>query len=129
WRKEVPAGVVSPISVADGVAIFTCCDGKVRGWDMKDGSEKWQYDAKAPFFAGPAVVSGVVYAADLHGVVHAINSTNGQAIWTLDLATDPKVAAPGMVYGSPVVHNGRLFVATCNIEGGVNQSKTVIVCI
>lgn len=129
WQKEVAGGIVSPISVAGGLAIFTCCDGKVRGWDIKDGSEKWACDAKAPFFAGPAVVGGVAYTADLHGGIHAINLADGKALWKLDLATDPTVAAPGMVYGSPVVHNGRLYMATCNIEAGPSQTKTVVVCI
>ena len=36
------------------------------------------YDAKAPLFAGPATTSSTVYAADLKGVVHALNLADGQ---------------------------------------------------
>jgi hypothetical protein len=48
--------------------------------------------------------------------------------WKLDLAADP-VKAPGMVYGGPVVHGGRLFVATCNLEGPFARQPTAVVCI
>ena len=82
-----------------------------------------------PFFAGPAVVQGVVYAGDLRGVVHAIDLTNGTPKWKLDLGADPGVKAPGMIYAGPVVHGGRLFVATCNVEGPAANKPTVVVCI
>ena len=52
-------------------------------------------------FAPPAVVGGVVYAGDLNGVVHAIDLADGAGKWKLDLATDPAVKAPGMIYGGP----------------------------
>jgi hypothetical protein len=34
-----------------------------------------------------------------------------------------------MIYGSPVVHGGRLVVATSNLEGKSANGETVIVCI
>jgi outer membrane protein assembly factor BamB len=129
WRKPVPGGVVSPVAVRDGVAYFTATDGKVRAWDVRTGAEKWVYDAKAPFFAGPAVAPNAVYVADLRGVVHALNPADGKALWTLDLATDAAVKAPGMVYGSPALHAGRLYLATCNLEGDRARQPTAVICI
>lgn len=129
WRREVPGGVVSPVAIKDKLAVFTCTDGKVRGWDAATGDEKWTFDAAAPFFAGPAVAGSVVYAADLKGVVHALNLSDGKKLWSLNLATDAAVMTPGMVYGSPVVHGGRLFVATCNIESETGGVPTAVVCI
>ena len=70
----------------------------------------------------------MAYVADLKGMVHAIGLKDGKGVWTLDLASDPAVSAPGMVFGSPVLHDGKIFVATCNIEAG-DQTKTVVVCI
>jgi len=128
WKKPLPGGVVSPIAVIDGLAIFTCADGKVRAVDAASGEDKWTYTGKGAFFAGAAVDRGVAYVADLKGVVHAIGLKDGKGIWTLDLASDPQVSAPGMVFGSPVLHDGKIFVATCNIEAG-DQTKTVVVCI
>ncbi len=37
WRKEVPGGVVSCVALADGLAIATANDGKVRAFDLQDG--------------------------------------------------------------------------------------------
>jgi outer membrane protein assembly factor BamB len=129
WQKSIPGGVMSPVAVKDNLAIFSATDGKVRAYDVASGQEKWSYTARGPLFAAPAVAGGVVYAADLKGVVHAINLADGKGLWTLDLAADPAVKAPGMVYGSPVVHKGRLYVATCNLEGEHARQPAVIVCI
>jgi outer membrane protein assembly factor BamB len=129
WRKAVPGGVLSSVAVRAGLAIFTATDGKVRAWDAFTGEEKWDYDAKAPFFAGPAVTDEAVYAADLKGVVHALRLADGKMEWTLDLATDPATRAAGMVYGSPMVHGGRLYLATYNLGGTRGPAANVVVCI
>jgi outer membrane protein assembly factor BamB len=129
WRKEVPGGVLSSIAVRAGLALFTATDGKVRAWDAHTGQERWTYDAKAPFFAGPAVTGMTVYAADLHGVVHAVKLADGTGQWTLDLGADPATKAPGMVYGSPIVHRGRLYLATCNLGARAARTPNVVVCI
>jgi outer membrane protein assembly factor BamB len=129
WRKDVPGGVLASVAVKAGLAIFTATDGKVRAWDAFTGQERWVYDARAPFFAGPAVTDKTVYVADLKGGVHALNLANGKQEWMLDLAADPATKAAGMVYGSPVVQGGRLYLATCNLSVMRGQSQNVVVCI
>jgi outer membrane protein assembly factor BamB len=129
WRKELPGGVLGCAAVAEGLAILTATDGKVRAYDVKNGELRWQYDAKAPFFAPVAVAGGVVYAGDLKGVLHAIGLADGKAKWTLDLGKDAAVAAPGMFYGGPVVSGGRIYAATCNLEGDNAGKPTTVVCI
>jgi outer membrane protein assembly factor BamB len=128
WQREIPGGVVSPIAIKDNVALFTATDGKLRAWDVATGQDRWVYDCKAPCFAGPAI-AGSAYTADLRGVVHAVNLVDGKRLWQLDLATEPSVKAPGMVYGSPTVHAGRLYLATCNLEGEHARKPTVVLCI
>ena len=108
--------------------MFTATDGKVRAFDLKDGSRKMIYDAKAPFFAPPAVVGDTAYAADLNGVVHAIDLKTGAATWTLDLGKEP-LKLPGSNYGGVTVHGGKLYLATCNLEGPFARQPTVVVCI
>jgi outer membrane protein assembly factor BamB len=129
WHKEVPGGVVSCVALAGGLAVATATDGKVRAFDLASGERRWVYDARAPFFAAPAVAGGVVYAGDLLGTVHALDLASGQPKWTLSLATHPDVKAPGMIYAGPAVHGGRLFVATCNLEGPKAGRPTAVVCL
>lgn len=130
WTKDIPTGgVVSCAAIAGGQVIVTATDGKVRSFDLATGERGWIYDAKVPFFAPVAVAGGVVYAGDLKGVVHAIDLKTGQPRWTLDLGTHTQTQAPGMIYGGPVVHGGRLYVATCNLEGPHARQATVVVCI
>ncbi len=129
WRKEVKGGVLSCAALTADFAIVTATDGKVRTYKLADGEPSWNYDAKTPFFAPVALGKDVVYAGDLKGAIHAINLADGTAKWTLDLGTDPAVKSPGMIYGGPVLHGGRLFVATCNLEGAFARQPTVVVCI
>ena len=137
WRKELPGGVVSAAAVHDKVAIFTATDGRVRcvwlvaGGEHEAGNDRWAYDAGAPIFAGATIAGDTVYVADLHGVVHALNLADGKKLWTLDLQADPAHIG-GMIYGTPVVHAGRLYVATCSVsesEIGGERLPNAVVCI
>jgi outer membrane protein assembly factor BamB len=128
WKKTVPAGIVSCVALTKELAIAAATDGKVRAFDLQTGERRWIYEGKTPIFAPVAVSTEVAYAGDLRGVVHAIDLANGTLKWKLDLAADP-VKAPGMIYGGPILQGGRLFVATCNLEGPNAQKPTVVVCI
>ena len=55
WHKELPGGVLSCVALADGLAVATTTDGKVRAFDLASGERHWIYESKAPFFAAPAV--------------------------------------------------------------------------
>ncbi len=129
WRKKVPGGVLSTIAAKDGLAVFTATDGRVRAWSIATGEEKWQYDARHPFFAGPAIAGGVVYAADLAGQLHALQLTDGLVRWTFDMPNAPGTQMPGMVYGSPVVHRGRIYLTTCNVQGPNAGKPGMVVCV
>jgi outer membrane protein assembly factor BamB len=128
WKKAIPGGVNGCAAVVQDAAVFTATDGRLRSFDLKDGSRKIIYDAKAPIFAPPAVVGNMAYLADLSGVIHAVDVTTGAVNWTLDLGKDP-IKLPGMCYGGIIVHGGRLFLATCNLEGQFIRQPTAIICI
>lgn len=129
WRNEFPGGIVSCAALTRELAVVTATDGKVRALDLATGEQRWSYDARTPFFAPVALAGTVAYAADLRGVIHALDLASGRALWTLDLGADSAVRAPGLVYGGPVLHAGRLYVATCNLEGDLARQPTVVVCI
>jgi outer membrane protein assembly factor BamB len=129
WRVAVPGGVLAPVVVRDGLAVFTATDGTLRGLETATGKERWCYRSGDRFFGGPAIVDGVVYAADLAGVVHAVRLEHGAKLWTLDVAADRAVQQPGMVYAAPAVADGRIYVATCNLAGKWAGQPSAVVCI
>jgi outer membrane protein assembly factor BamB len=136
WRRELPAGVVSRGAIAraggsenSDLVIYTATDGKVRGFNVRNGDQIWAYDSGNPLFAGAVVAGDTVYAADLKAVVHALSVSDGARHWTLDLAREPAVQTPGMVYGTPLALDGRLYVATCNLSGGEARRLGAVVCL
>jgi outer membrane protein assembly factor BamB len=128
WRKDMTA-ILATAAAAGDSAVICDVEGKISALDVKTGAPKWGVKGGAPFFAGPAVAGDTVYAADIDGMIHAVGLADGKARWKLDLGTDAGVKAPGMVYGSPIVHGGRLIVGTANLEGKWAGGETVIVCI
>ena len=129
WRKEVPGGVLSSLAASNDTAVFTATDGIVRAWAVANGVEKWTYKGGAPFFAGPAIGGGSVYAADLKGIVHAVSLAEGKVEWTFNVPTDPAVQGPGTFFGSPVVHGGDLFLGTNNLDSEHPEQPCVVVCL
>jgi outer membrane protein assembly factor BamB len=130
WRKPVfGGGVIACVALTKELAIATATDGKVRAFDLQNGDRRWIYDARVPFFAPAALDATTAYVADLKGVIHAVALADGLAKWKLDLGTHPRVKAPGGVYGGPVLHNGRLHVATSNFAGAFANRPTVVVCL
>ena len=129
WRKDTSGAILATAASAGDSVILCDTEGSIRALDAKTGNPKWSAKVGAPFFAGPAVAGDSIYAADIDGTVHAVGLADGKARWKLDLANDSAVKAPGMVYGSPIVHDGRLIVGTCNLEGKSAGGETVIVCI
>jgi outer membrane protein assembly factor BamB len=129
WKRDIPGGELSSDAVRDNLAVFCATDGRIRALQIADGAPKWEYTAGQPFFAGPAISGGQVYAADLRGVLHAVALADGAKTWSLDVPADPAVQAPGMVFGSPVVHGGDVFLATNNLEGEHAEMASVVVCV
>src|SRR5206468_12413370 len=114
WRKDT-AGAILATAAAAGDAIVICdTEGTIRSMDAKSGAAKWTAKVGAAFFAGPAVAADAIFAAVIDGSIHSVGLADGKPRWKLDLGTDSAVNAPGMVYGSPIVHGGRLVVGTCN---------------
>ncbi|MBI2808978.1 MAG: PQQ-binding-like beta-propeller repeat protein [Planctomycetes bacterium] len=129
WTKTVTGGTIACAALANGSAVVTSTDGKVRAFDVATGDRQWIYDAKMPLFAPAAIAKDTVYAGDLRGVLHAMDLRTGAAKWKLDLGQDKAVQAPGMIYGGPVVQGGRLYVATCNLQGPYAGKATAVVCV
>lgn len=128
WRKDTTSAILATAAAVGDVAVICDTEGKVSAVDLKSGNPKWSSKVGGAFFAGPAVVADAIYAADIDGVVFSVGLADGKARWKLDLGSDA-VKAPGMVYGSPIVHGGKLFLGTANLEGKWAGGDTVVVCI
>jgi outer membrane protein assembly factor BamB len=128
WRHPTPGGVLAAVAVKGEAAVFTTTGGQVIARHCGTGKLLWQYDAGKPFFAGAAIASDTVYAADLTGVVHALRLADGYRQWTFDVCRDPAVQARGMIFGAPLVHGGELFLTTCNLDAETEE-PAVIVCL
>lgn len=127
WKKTLPGGVLGAAALTDDAAVFSCTDGKVRSFFLADGARQMIYDAGGPVFAPVAVVKGTAYVADLKGIVHAADVKSGKDVWKLDLGKDPGL--PGMNYGGVIVHGGKVFLGTCNLEKPFAGKPTAAVCI
>src|SRR5262249_13762741 len=126
WKKELPGGVVSCAALTKDLAVVSCTDGKGGADNLAGGPIRWTDTADAPLFAPVALGPDAAYAGDLKGVVHAIDLKRGRAAWKLDVGGDSSVQSPGMIYGGPVLHAGRLYVATCNIAGDNANKPTAV---
>jgi outer membrane protein assembly factor BamB len=126
WKKPLTrGGIVSSVAISDGLAIACATDGKVRAHDVATGNVKWTYEAGAPLFAGAAVVGKIAYVGDLKGVVHAIDLAEGNGTWKLDLNVTAGLKN-AMIFGAPIVHGGRIYVGTCNLEAGQGSVQGLV---
>jgi len=126
WRKATAGAILSPIAAKGDLLIYAGTDKFVIARNIATGERKWSFEGKQPFFAGVAIAGDSVYAADLYATVHGINLADGVLQWKMDLATDAAVQSKSMVFGSPVVHGGDVFVATCNPDGESVQTSYVV---
>lgn len=63
----------------------------------------------------PAVANGVVYAADRHGKVKAVNLSDGKEVWSVDLAERTgffSANRPALLSGGVTVANGHVYIGS-----------------
>ena len=62
---------------------------KARGWltayDAENGAVRWKRELPHPVLAGVTpTAGGVVFTADLGGVLYALDANDGRIVWQLD---------------------------------------------
>ena len=69
WRKTIKRfAEASPVIAGDDVWI-AASDGRLIRFALADGKEKWSYEIKGSFIAGPAVTDSELFIGDDKGVV------------------------------------------------------------
>lgn len=115
WPKTRNYGVATP--VLSGGQIFVsvgqdpdhpngpghtyCVNPALRG-DVTESGRVWQYDRIGRSISTAAVADGLVYVADMRGVLHCLDAKTGKPHWTYD------TLAP--VWGSPLVADGKVYL-------------------
>jgi polyvinyl alcohol dehydrogenase (cytochrome) len=100
-----------------GIAAIGIADGKEKWYTTVDSNDTTMAGHKG-FSAAVSVVPGVVFAAGLDGMFHALSTTDGKPLWSFDTTKDVKtvngVKAHGGSIGSagPTIANGMVYVTS-----------------
>ena len=83
--------------------VLHCIDAAGTG-DITGTGCVWSYRGIARSMSTVAVADGLVYAADIEGVVHCLDAATGRPLWTH--------ATKQPIWSSPLVADGKVFVGT-----------------
>jgi outer membrane protein assembly factor BamB len=102
WRLDPPSGVQGSPALAEGTLYVGDLDGTFHALDAATGETRWTASVEK-FYGGPAVDRDGVYAVSFEGTLVSWHP-DGSERWRVSL--DPPV------HGTPVVADGRLYLAT-----------------
>ncbi|MHC4198772.1 MAG: outer membrane protein assembly factor BamB family protein [Planctomycetota bacterium] len=83
WRDNwYTQGPVTPVSVAEGVAVFALVDRQqIVSVDPGNGKERWRATVDGRVDTSPTISGGLVYAGTRNGWVYALNRESGKLVW------------------------------------------------
>jgi outer membrane protein assembly factor BamB len=85
----------------NGVGHTYCIRPGAKG-DITGSGRVWQYDQIRRSISTAAVADGLVYVADMKGVLHCLDVKTGKPHWTYDTLSP--------VWGSPLVADGKVYI-------------------
>lgn len=131
WTAELGQYVYTQAMIGADLAVFTTAfSGKVVALDANTGRSVWSRTLNSPiatscggskqpgFWAAPAVVGDVVYAASPDGNAYALRKSDGSTIWKAPIA-DPTAAGHGeFIQSSPSISTalGRLYLGVASSD-------------
>ena len=130
WAFAIPGATVMPAQpvIVAGRVFFGSLNGKVYSLDAASGCMYWQYDAGGAVRSAVNVIrSGADHLAifgDMRGSLHAVNALDGKQLWTVKLDDHPVAR----VTGSPVYHEGRIYVPMSSVEEAAAQNPKYECC-
>lgn len=99
WRKDISTRL--PIAISDGLLVATGELGDVIALDAETGNILWEQSAfRGHGVSQPIIIDNRVIIGDLNGLVHTLDTTNGDLIQT-------RKTVSGAVIG--IVHTGNQF--------------------
>jgi eukaryotic-like serine/threonine-protein kinase len=113
WQVQMPDGISSGVTYADGIVYISCWDKKIYALDATNGTKKWEFlHGKPNDYAAPLVVNGLIYVGG-KPKTYCLDAKSGVKKWEFE--------GDG-VYGweaSPTVVDG---VVYASIRGGGSKS-------
>jgi outer membrane protein assembly factor BamB len=105
WQRALTNPTVPAVG-KDGTA-YTSSAGVLYALATPDGTERWQYNYGAASSLPPVYDAerNQVYIGDANGILHAVNTANGQRVWQSAAGT---AAVTSVALGT----NGRLYVGS-----------------
>jgi polyvinyl alcohol dehydrogenase (cytochrome) len=122
WAFQFAGGVASQPTVIGGRVYFGAGSGRVYSLDARTGCMHWRAEVKGGVraavtvgpLAGPGGKAGplAVFVADRTGGAHALDAASGKELWAVKLGENRFAT----ITGSPVLHQGRLYVPLSSSE-------------
>jgi outer membrane protein assembly factor BamB len=129
WPKTRNYGVSTPVFSGGRIFISTGQDpdhpngaGQVysidpaQPGDITQSGRVWSYDKVGRSISTAAVADGLVYVADLKGLLHCLDAKTGKPYWAYD------TLAP--VWGSPLVADGKVYIGDQDGDVAVLKAGT-----
>ncbi|MEX0826814.1 MAG: PQQ-binding-like beta-propeller repeat protein [Acidimicrobiia bacterium] len=101
---------VNGIGYLDGIVVATGDEGRVWGFDARDGSLVWSNDLDTPIYSNPLTVGGMAIVGDGLGQLTAYDIHSGTPRW------DEPAEVDGAIRGGASSDGERIFVAGENNE-------------
>jgi polyvinyl alcohol dehydrogenase (cytochrome) len=125
WAFGLPGDVQSwaGITLAGGRLFFGSIAGNVYSLDAKTGCVQWAYDAgvivRTSISVGPLGTTGRygAFFGDARGNAYALDAATGALVWKVAAESYPSAR----LTGSPILHEGRLYVPVSSSEEGVGS--------
>jgi outer membrane protein assembly factor BamB len=109
WENQYKGSVIYSSPTVWNGTVFIGISGTIKAIWMKNGTERWTYDAPNPVHSSPVIDNGVIYAGvnDYQGTgAVAVDALTGEEIWNASI--------PDFVSASPIVLGNSVYVACQN---------------
>lgn len=99
YRIQTNSPASAPPTEADHKLFVAVEDGNVHCFELDNGRELWRYSMGFPGTGRPAVVGKRLYAESSEPMLHAVDATTGEKLWSIPGVTDFAAEGAKNVYG------------------------------